>query len=155
MWRKNRRKNRGLSSLLLSLCDGVDLNRNFGYHWSDANPFAIQSSTQITCAETYSGPGPFSEPESANIRDFVTSIQQNVVVSRILFNFLTAILHRGLHIHYGLLFSFSIWTFISLFSLDFYSNRGHILDFFQKKISVESLLVCGEVATLSSMMIFK
>ena len=87
MWRKNRRKNRGLSSLLLSLCDGVDLNRNFGYHWSDANPFAIQSSTQITCAETYSGPGPFSEPESANIRDFVTSIQQNVVVSRILFNF--------------------------------------------------------------------
>jgi len=79
LWRKNRRKNRGLSSLLLSLCDGVDLNRNFGYHWSDANPFAIQSSTQITCAETYSGPGPFSEPESANIRDFVTSIQQNVV----------------------------------------------------------------------------
>ena len=95
MWRKNRRKNRGLSSLLLSLCDGVDLNRNFGYHWSDANPFAIQSSTQITCAETYSGPGPFSEPESANIRDFVTSIQQNVVVSQIQLDFFNTIIYLG------------------------------------------------------------
>ena len=81
LWRKNRRKNKSLGSLLLSLCDGVDLNRNFGYHWSDANPFAFQSSTQITCAETYAGPRPFSEPESRNIRDFVKSIQQNVVVS--------------------------------------------------------------------------
>ena len=95
LWRKNRRKNRGLSSLLLSLCDGVDLNRNFGYHWSDANPFAIQSSTQITCAETYSGPGPFSEPESANIRDFVTSIQQNVVVSQIQLDFFNTIIYLG------------------------------------------------------------
>ena len=46
--------------------------------------------------------------------------------------FLTAILHRGLrndffschiyffHILFGLLFSFFIWSFISLFSLDFY-----------------------------------
>ena len=104
MWRKNRRKNRGLSSLLLSLCDGVDLNRNFGYHWSDANPFAIQSSTQITCAETYSGPGPFSEPESANIRDFVTSIQQNVVVSRILFNLILSTLGENLEFAHDRIF---------------------------------------------------
>merc|ERR1712183_857860 len=74
LWRKNRAKNRGVASLLLSLCDGVDLNRNFGYHWSDASPLAIQSSSQLSCAETYAGPGPFSEPESQNIRDFVTSI---------------------------------------------------------------------------------
>ena len=81
LWRKNRAKNNGLTSLLLSLCDGVDLNRNFGYHWSDVNPINIQGGTQLTCAETYSGPRPFSEPESRNIANFVTSIQQNVVVS--------------------------------------------------------------------------
>ena len=46
----------------------------------------LQSSSQLSCAETYAGPGPFSEPESQNIRDFVTSIQQNVVV-RILTTF--------------------------------------------------------------------
>merc|ERR1719412_588605 len=80
LWRKNRARNGGLSSLLLSLCDGVDLNRNFGYHWSDAlTPLHIQSGTQLNCMETYSGPAPFSEPETRNIRDFVTSIKQNVV----------------------------------------------------------------------------
>ena len=66
--------------------------------------------------------------------------------------FLTAILHRGLcncfFFTLHLLFPISIWTFISLFYLDlsfsiwfqfefqffftsFYTNRGHILDFFQ------------------------
>merc|ERR1719412_320765 len=80
LWRKNRAKNRGVASLLLSLCDGVDLNRNFGYHWADAlTPLHIQSGTQLNCMETYSGPGPYSEPETRNIREFVKSIQQNVV----------------------------------------------------------------------------
>ena len=32
--------------------------------------------------ETYSGPGPYSEPETRNIREFVKSIQSNVVVSQ-------------------------------------------------------------------------
>merc|ERR1739844_408844 len=80
LWRKNRRKNPGIGSLLLSLCDGVDLNRNFGYHWSDAlTPLHIQSGTQLNCMETYSGPGPYSEPETRNILEFVKSIQPNVV----------------------------------------------------------------------------
>jgi len=80
LWRKNRAKNRGVASLLLSLCDGVDLNRNFGYHWADAlTPLHIQSGTQLNCMETYSGPGPYSEPETRNIREFVKSIQSNVV----------------------------------------------------------------------------
>ena len=83
LWRKNRAKNRGVASLLLSLCDGVDLNRNFGYHWADAlTPLHIQSGTQLNCMETYSGPGPYSEPETRNIREFVKSIQKNVVVSK-------------------------------------------------------------------------
>ena len=82
LWRKNRARNGGLSSLLLTLCDGVDLNRNFGYHWADApTPLHIQSGTQLNCMETYSGPHAWSEPETRNIRDFIYSIQQNVVVS--------------------------------------------------------------------------
>jgi len=103
LWRKNRRKNTGIGSLLLSLCDGVDLNRNFGYHWSDANPLAIQSSSQLSCAETYAGPGPFSEPESQNIRDFVTSIQQNVVSYIMIHSFGQKILYpwsyTGVRVH--------------------------------------------------------
>merc|ERR1711976_778578 len=80
LWRKNRARNGGLSSLLLTLCDGVDLNRNFGYHWADApTPLHIQSGTQLNCMETYSGPHAWSEPETRNIRDFIYSIQQNVV----------------------------------------------------------------------------
>jgi len=103
LWRKNRRRNEGIGSLLLSLCDGVDLNRNFGYHWSDANPLAIQSSSQLSCAETYAGPGPFSEPESQNIRDFVTSIQQNVVSYIMIHSFGQKILYpwsyTGVRVH--------------------------------------------------------
>ena len=87
LWRKNRRKNRGLGSLLNPRCDGVDLNRNFGYHWADVNSLfksGHRAGTNLyNCLETYSGPGPFSEPESRNIAAFVTSItkKQNVVVS--------------------------------------------------------------------------
>lgn len=55
-WRKNRRP---------GSCYGVDLNRNWGYEWvgggSSTNP----------CSETYRGTAPFSEPETAALRDFV------------------------------------------------------------------------------------
>jgi hypothetical protein len=45
---------------------GIDLNRNFGYMWgADSNPLG----------ETYSGPGPFSEPESRNIRELISARQ--------------------------------------------------------------------------------
>ena len=82
LWRKNRRKNLGLGSLLLAMCDGVDLNRNFGHKWYQrAEKHSLQSGTQEHCAATYSGTGPFSEPETDNIRNFVSSIQENLVVS--------------------------------------------------------------------------
>jgi hypothetical protein len=60
MWRKNRRDN-------LDGTFGVDLNRNYGLGWgindigSSPNPID----------ETYRGTGPFSEPETQNIRDFI------------------------------------------------------------------------------------
>lgn len=56
-WRKNKRDNGGSI--------GVDLNRNYGYMWGGAGASADPSS------ETYRGIGPFSEPETQAIRDFV------------------------------------------------------------------------------------
>lgn len=58
MWRKNRRNNGGSY--------GVDLNRNYGYHWAYDN---IGSSGNAS-SDTYRGPSAFSEPETRNIRDF-------------------------------------------------------------------------------------
>lgn len=60
MWRKNRRNN-GDGTY------GVDLNRNFGYEWG----YDDEGSSPITSDETYRGTGPFSEPETQAIRDFV------------------------------------------------------------------------------------
>jgi murein tripeptide amidase MpaA len=58
LWRKNRRNN-GNGTF------GVDLNRNWGYQWGGEG-----ASTQ-TNSETYRGTGPFSEPETQVLRDFV------------------------------------------------------------------------------------
>ena len=60
MHRKNRRP--GCTS-----SPGVDLNRNWGFHWGHDN---VGSSTD-QCGETYRGSGPFSEPETQVVRDFV------------------------------------------------------------------------------------
>ncbi len=59
MWRKNRRYVVGSEW-------GIDLNRNFGYMWGYDN-FGSSSNPS---SETYRGTGPFSEPESQNLRDF-------------------------------------------------------------------------------------
>jgi hypothetical protein len=70
------------NKILLELCLSVDLNRNFGHKWYQrAEKHILQSGTQEHCAATYSGTGPFSEPETENIRNFVSSIQENLVVS--------------------------------------------------------------------------
>ncbi len=45
---------------------GVDLNRNFSYRWSDAEP---------PSSGYYGGPKPFSEPESRAIKDLAKRIQ--------------------------------------------------------------------------------
>jgi len=62
MWRKNRRDN-GDGTY------GVDLNRNYGYEWGYDN----FGSSPTTSSETYRGTGPFSEPESQHMRDFIIS----------------------------------------------------------------------------------
>jgi carboxypeptidase T len=61
-WRKNRRVN-GDGSV------GVDLNRNYGYEWG----YDDYGSSPTPSSEVYRGTGPFSEPETAAIRDFMAS----------------------------------------------------------------------------------
>ncbi len=61
-WRKNRRDN-------LDGFFGVDLNRNYGYQWG----FDDIGSSGFTGSDVYRGTGPFSEPETQVIRNFVNN----------------------------------------------------------------------------------
>ncbi len=62
-WRKNIRDND--NNQTIQTTDGVDLNRNYGYEWG------YVGSTDDPNYPTYHGPGPFSEPESNAVRDFL------------------------------------------------------------------------------------
>lgn len=63
------RKNRGPKTCFKDhwrrerCCSGVDLNRNFDFHWGETG-----SSNDI-CSEIYQGTSAFSEPESRAVRD--------------------------------------------------------------------------------------
>jgi carboxypeptidase T len=61
MWRKNRARNGGNS------CDGVDINRNYGFAWGTGG------SSNDPCSDVYMGPTPFSEPETKAVKSFVES----------------------------------------------------------------------------------
>ncbi len=61
LWRKNRRNNGGGVF-------GVDLNRNWSYEWGG------DGSSGSTSSDIYRGPTPFSEPETAAIRDYTTAM---------------------------------------------------------------------------------
>ena len=63
-------------------CGGVDLNRNFGFHWRDVlTPLHIQGGSDLPCTETYAGPSAWSEPESRALRDFILEHKNTIVVS--------------------------------------------------------------------------
>lgn len=64
MWRKNLRRN--------LLCVGVDVNRNWGYHWREAG------SSSFACSDQYAGPGPMSEAETRNLDKFMGTISDRV-----------------------------------------------------------------------------
>ncbi|OXA61671.1 Carboxypeptidase A2 [Folsomia candida] len=61
MWRKTRSIRSGSS------CIGCDPNRNFAFM------FGGEGTSPDPCSNTYTGAGPFSEPETAAIRDFVVA----------------------------------------------------------------------------------
>ncbi len=63
MWRKNKRDNNG-DGIFQPNDDGVDLNRNFGYHWGEDDVGSSPSPT----SSVYRGPESFSEPETRAVR---------------------------------------------------------------------------------------
>ena len=48
---------------------GVDLNRNYGFAWGNSN----KGSSVNPCSDAYRGAGPWSEPETRNMRKFIIS----------------------------------------------------------------------------------
>jgi len=70
MWRKNRRNN-GNGSY------GIDLNRNWGYMWG----YDDNGSSPDPFSEVYRGTGPFSEPETEVLRQFINSRNFSVVLN--------------------------------------------------------------------------
>ena len=60
--------------VLMQECKGVDLNRNFGYHWGG------YGASDNPCKETFRGSSAFSEPESRAIRDFLLSRENKFVL---------------------------------------------------------------------------
>jgi len=66
-WRKNRVRNS-------NGCYGVDLNRNWGFHWGEAGI------SNNPCSDIYCGSEPFSEVESTNIKNYVESLNPTPVL---------------------------------------------------------------------------
>lgn len=66
-WRKNRRD----AGMVAPILVGVDINRNYSYEWGRR-----EGSSAGRSAGTYRGPSPFSEPETAAIRDLALSMPQ-------------------------------------------------------------------------------
>ncbi|XP_042908643.1 carboxypeptidase B isoform X2 [Parasteatoda tepidariorum] len=62
MWRKSRTRAQ-------IFCRGVDLNRNFGFHWREGG------SSARPCSDTFAGSRAFSEPETKAISDYI--LKQN------------------------------------------------------------------------------
>jgi murein tripeptide amidase MpaA len=68
-WRKTRSVYSG------AVCTGTDPNRNWDVNWSGSG------SSTSPCSDTYCGPSAFSEAETQNMRDFLTSIASSTNVA--------------------------------------------------------------------------
>jgi len=67
LWRKNRKRNS-------NGCYGIDLNRNWGFHWGESGV------SNNPCSDVYCGPNAFSEEESTNIKNYVESLNPTPVL---------------------------------------------------------------------------
>lgn len=86
MHRKNARANADGSM-------GVDLNRNYGYHWGEGGASKDPES------DIYRGPGPFSEPETQAVKAFVESHLGNLRILLTYHSFSELILYPWGHTH--------------------------------------------------------
>ncbi|XP_045502737.1 zinc carboxypeptidase-like [Colias croceus] len=64
MWRKNRRP--------IGSQFGVDLNRNWNSNW------LLHGSSTNPATDNYAGPGPFSEPESRTLSEYIRSLSGQI-----------------------------------------------------------------------------
>lgn len=69
LWRKNRKP--FLLSPLLPQCNGVDLNRNWNYHWRETDLILGILPSTSPCDETYPGSSAMSEIETKNLDNFI------------------------------------------------------------------------------------
>ncbi|KAM3720854.1 putative carboxypeptidase suro-1 [Dirofilaria immitis] len=69
LWRKNRSPQKCIRTTWggRRCCKGVDLNRNFDFHWAEIG------SSENPCSYLYQGESAFSEPETRAIKDFLLS----------------------------------------------------------------------------------
>ncbi|XP_060658299.1 zinc carboxypeptidase [Drosophila nasuta] len=72
LWRKNRRPN-GYSNSS-GLCYGIDMNRNFDFHWSGAG-WGIED----PCDHWFNGEQPNTEIEILQLQDFVSSFDEGYI----------------------------------------------------------------------------
>ncbi|OWF56396.1 carboxypeptidase B-like isoform X2 [Mizuhopecten yessoensis] len=79
MWRKNMASSYGTHHSSFRGCGsdemGVDLNRNFAYHWNPANGGSYDQ-----CEETYAGPHALSEPETQAMAHALDSVSNHTLV---------------------------------------------------------------------------
>jgi carboxypeptidase T len=80
-----KRTNMNIGTALNESCTdvdaGVDLNRNYGYSWGTGDLDRIECQKEY---EAYPGKGPFSEPETHAMRDFLISKKDEL---KFVFNF--------------------------------------------------------------------
>jgi len=73
LWRKNTNTSNNIcsGSATSSYHAGIDLNRNFPFHWNSAPG----GSSGAPCDAVYRGPGAMSEPETQNLVRYVAGVQ--------------------------------------------------------------------------------
>ncbi|XP_069692017.1 zinc carboxypeptidase A 1-like isoform X2 [Periplaneta americana] len=75
------RKNRRMISTKYGKCFGVNIDRNFDYHWGEGdfeNGTQVATSDGVGCDEFYAGPSAFSESESVALRNFFLQKKEEV-----------------------------------------------------------------------------
>jgi len=55
-------------------CEGVDLNRNWDWHWAGVG------ASQDPCSDTFAGTHAFSEPETRAVSDFILDHRDRIQV---------------------------------------------------------------------------
>lgn len=76
LWRKTLSCNSGVCFTLpgYGSCDGVDPNRNYPFHWMESG------ASSYSCSQTYAGPKPLSEPETAALAKVLNENKGRIIM---------------------------------------------------------------------------